>query len=40
MHRGEVLRSSVVLDQAPPSQESSEPASTANLAEVAYAGHS
>jgi S-(hydroxymethyl)mycothiol dehydrogenase len=40
MHRGEVLRSSVVLDQARLSQESSEPASTANLAEVAYAGHS
>ncbi len=40
MHRGEVLRSSVVLDQASSPQGSGEQASTANLTEVAFAGHS
>ena len=39
MHRGEVLRSSVVLDLAPGSKGSSDGASTANATEVAYAGH-
>jgi S-(hydroxymethyl)mycothiol dehydrogenase len=38
MHRGEVLRSSVVLDQVPPSQGSSDGA-TADVTEVAFAGH-
>jgi hypothetical protein len=38
MHRGEVLRSSVVLDQAPLSERSSDSASTATP-RVAFAGH-
>jgi S-(hydroxymethyl)mycothiol dehydrogenase len=39
MHRGEVLRSSVVLDQASLSERSSDSARTADFTEVALAGH-
>jgi S-(hydroxymethyl)mycothiol dehydrogenase len=39
MHRGEVLRSSVVIDLASRSQGSSASASTAADPEVAFAGH-
>ena len=39
MHRGEVLRSSVVLDLPAGSKESTDSASTANATEVAFAGH-
>ena len=41
MHRGEVLRSSVVMDSAPPPPEAgSVDASTPDVTEVAFAGHS
>ncbi len=39
MHRGEVLRSSVVLDPASHLQGTAEGASTADATEVAFAGH-
>jgi len=39
MHRGEVLRSSVVLDQAPLSERGAGSASTAGSTELAFAGH-
>ena len=39
MHRGEVLRSSVVLDQAPLSERGAGSASTAASTELAFAGH-
>ena len=39
MHRGEVLRSSVVLDRASLSEQTSDSASTADATEVAFAGH-
>jgi S-(hydroxymethyl)mycothiol dehydrogenase len=39
MHRGEVLRSSVVMDQAPSSEGSTDRASSAEGTEVAFAGH-
>jgi S-(hydroxymethyl)mycothiol dehydrogenase len=39
MHRGEVLRSSVVLDEAAASQGRADQAGTADVTEVTYAGH-